>query len=393
MTWLTLRLATGTTLARCIAACMLVACAHDEGRTRHPATEHPFQPGVNDAYLSGETVRFARLTDQQTGERLTMAIVGDRGFFSESWEPVADFPTQPSVYGGGLPDKNFGYLAAHLRGIAIRWDIVQYKAAYPEIPESFFESMLKRDPGTDDHSALVMIFRGDDANDVVSTFRTAEPEGLLGKLPLDKLHGRRITPGRLPVTEGDFTELDALSGQVRKVRATLGLRTEFKNLVKHPSLGPEIVPLMLFAAERFHLTYGQHYKTHLWDLMSIFDGYRVLPDEHWLICDARMLPYYQRLGFEIVEENIDGSGDYALKITREAFVKALSERFEVEGSRIIRGTGSRWQMDFGAYDDFYKTYSAGGRDSVDRLRALFEHFSVRMRPEDCGHLFKTMLSF
>ncbi len=341
-------------------------------------------------YASLQTVRFASVESLKTGETWTLAVIGSQYLFHmNDPKPHGAFPYQRSeIHGNSTTDSNFGILSAHLRQKAMEWDIERYKQEYPHLDPKIFENMLKKDSGLDESSALIMLFKNNDATQVISTLRVSYPDPKDAHLPLDELH-TRLTPvvERFENHSAPYLHLDFSSGKILEGNSKSGFHAELKNFVKDPALGPEISPLMLLTAEQWGLTSRIHMHNPAQKGGSSYSDRIGRIGEYWLVADQRMKNYYLRFGFEMVQENVDGSQDVVMKISREKFIKKLSSLWGGEGGKIIRGESGAYRVHFQAFDDIYERFGVLGPEGK-RPETLLKHFNLEFSPSTCTQLIK-----
>jgi hypothetical protein len=379
-----------TLAALFVSACSTSRIEHSRDPAQSVTGPIPMPLAEGQEYASLQTVRFAKIVSEKSGETWTMAIIGSQYLFHEN-DPKAHgaFAYQSGlVHGNFTTDSNFGILSAHLREQAMAWDIARYKEEYPHIDPKIFEAMLKKDSGLDEKSALIMLFKGNDASQVISTLRVSYPDPKDSHIPLDELH-HRLTPRpeRFEENSPAYKFLDFKTGEVVTDNSKSGFHAELKNFVKDPSLGPEISPLMLLTAERWGLTSRIHMHDPTRKGGDYFERLGRI-GEYWLVADARMKNYYTRFGFEVVQEDVDGSQDLVMKIPRDKFIKKLSSLWGAEGGKIVRGESGNYQIDYKAFNDVYERF--GVIESKGQgPEALLRHFNLEFSPKTCTHLIKS----
>jgi hypothetical protein len=112
--------------------------------------------------------------------------------------------------------------------------------------------------------------------------------------------------------------------------------------------------------------------------------------EYWLVCDQRMKNFYLRFGFEIVEDNVDGS-DAVMKISREKYVAKLKSIWDTAGLQSARGIpGSKLLVDYEHFQSLYDEFGPGGAAHGDPAK-LLARFGLSFDLKSCAQLLKPFL--
>lgn len=251
-----------------------------------------------------------------------------------------------------------GYLmAGNLLKLANNWVADQYEARHPDLAREKFEKMRAEGIQLEGASSMIVIFRSDDPHDIVGTLRFAYPDKA-GRLPLDRdlgwSHPQKAL-ARAPFHELDFME-GRLQGQVAGP-ALMGDAVEIKNFVVAPGLEHDIVPTLFYQAEIERLSQRKTRSIAEADLNPAivrtygkrpaggWNDFGVSPGEYLLRCDRSLIPYYKRMGFELVQKQPVAEGDYVMQMSREEWIRMGLNRMKARSGFSLyfdesRGAGS-----------------------------------------------------
>jgi hypothetical protein len=228
---------------------------------------------------------------------------------------------------------------------AKNWTYEQYKERYPQIDPAFFDGLKASDDPLDGRSAMVVIARDGDLNQIVGSLRVVLPSREKPLMPMEQQFDVRVPrPSKtaktvnLILSDAEIVERVSEGGQV----------AELKSLVLHRRPGKDLGPMLHhFALEHRLLD---------WDWIVGAGWPENSAMEHnvsklHLVCDASMLEYYGAYGFEPIPGLAPVSGNHFLQVDQKTFFEKSRELMSQR--RGFRLTPKKYN---GVYVPGYKDY-------------------------------------
>lgn len=256
------------------------------------------------------------------GENFRIAIIrNDRNYSSEH---------DPKKIRGEAVARS---LAEH----AHDWVKELFKKEYPDFTDEDFKGLNDQLAVDDPRITRIVAMRADDPMQIVGSLVLVYDD-LKRELPYDAAMGKYQRP---TIDFRNFTEYDMMTWGFSTTRQLTGGVVQLMEFVVDPSARGDLNAVLHFASE-YELT------GHIPDLPEVsvphwrlpkgttrqdflgkhtpvrqFDSaFWVLPEEYILFCADRMVDYYLRLGFEIIERRGKLIG---MKISRQNFIKISNE--------------------------------------------------------------------
>jgi hypothetical protein len=250
-----------------------------------------------------------------------------------------------------------------LAELAFDWDIQQYRLRYPGVDAEFFTHMRRADTPLDGHSLFVVVYKGTDPHQIQGTLRFTWVQDARQRFPFERTLRWRyprphpfVGPYRQFIPFGSHATLE--SGKLRTYAEprVQGNLVEIKNFVTAPGAVDDLVPLMFNWADtylgwtmqnsrRFHplIPDPAHPNVGHFDMEHVREDldlerasfHEAAPSEYLIMCDERMLPYYERLGFRRVRPGPIRGKNYLLRTDRDGFVGIAEKFWRRPGHRIL----------------------------------------------------------
>lgn len=265
-----------------------------------------------------------------------------------------------SIYGQGLIEQGVSGLSADKLGRTLleradNFIYGQYRARYPDIPPTFFEEMKSKNPVGAPGTVMLLAFSEDQPNETLATLKLSFRVKANPQLPLERLLDVAVSSETRPMKDSEWP---LLWKHHPSPLLTLwqGGAVELGNFVKDPNSERYLIPLLWHVAEHHQLT----------TMVLPMNGGRmmglyVFPATYYLVCDERMVSYYEKLGFQKIMDPI--SGNYVMSAERYTFYTTAAEKlWNVEGAEKLRSAHVEWG---GGWDRFRSALELGKLEALD----------------------------
>jgi len=238
---------------------------------------------------------------------------------------------------------------------AYDWIYEEYKRRYPQIDPAIFDKMKGLDTPLDGRSIFGVVFTKGDPKDIKATLRFTFPSREHPLLPMEEYFQRQNLNWKYPrpkIAAGPY-QLMLLDRQ-HEFLGLAGNVLELKNFVTQEHAEDRLVPILFHLVEESASaqsiqTSGKYYnhiplpevaakikssgdikpqayeidRNHLRTGLNLAEvnPLDTFPAEYTIECDRRMVPYYRRLGFKLVNPDPIIGDTFVLSMDRKAFVE------------------------------------------------------------------------